>query len=348
MSRQAQIFRLPMTGPSDISGIAQLIESGALDPKNLVAILGKTEGNGCVNDFTRGYATQSLRALLLSHLSPREVETIPLVMSGGTEGGLSPHWIVISTLEADHSDSPALAVAGTITRALDPSEIGRMAQVDLVSEAVCKAMEKAQIRDPADVHFVQIKCPLLTSERVSEVNGDVATENMLKSMGLSRGASALGVARALEEITDLSDDQIGQDMSLWSSRASCSAGNGLMACEIVVLGQSKSWSGPLRISHGVMEDAIDASAISGLLAETQQRGVIAALAKAEASSSGLIRGKRHTMLEDSDLSPTRHARGFVGGLLAGLVGHTEIFVSGGAEHQGPDGGGPIALIHTSQ
>jgi len=26
------------------------------------------------------------------------------------------------------------------------------------------------------------------------------------------------------------------------------------------------------------------------------------------------------------------------------VGHAEIFVSGGAEHQGPDGGGPVAVI----
>ena len=30
--------------------------------------------------------------------------------------------------------------------------------------------------------------------------------------------------------------------------------------------------------------------------------------------------------------------------LAGLIGHAEIYVSGGAEHQGPDGGGPVALI----
>ena len=26
-------------------------------PPTIVAIVGKTEGNGCVNDFTRGYAT---------------------------------------------------------------------------------------------------------------------------------------------------------------------------------------------------------------------------------------------------------------------------------------------------
>ena len=50
------------------------------------------------------------------------------------------------------------------------------------------------------------------------------------------------------------------------------------------------------------------------------------------------------MLDDSDISATRHARAFVCGALAGLIGHAEIYVSGGAEHQGPDGGGPVALI----
>ena len=50
------------------------------------------------------------------------------------------------------------------------------------------------------------------------------------------------------------------------------------------------------------------------------------------------------MLDDCDISSTRHARAFVAGALASLVGHAEIFVSGGAEHQGPDGGGPVAII----
>ena len=68
------------------------------------------------------------------------------------------------------------------------------------------------------------------------------------------------------------------------------------------------------------------------------------LAKAEAGRSGLLRGYRHTMLDDSDISATRHARAFVCGALAGVIGHAELFVSGGAEHQGPDGGGPVAVI----
>jgi cyanuric acid amidohydrolase len=76
--------------------------------------------------------------------------------------------------------------------------------------------------------------------------------------------------------------------------------------------------------------------------------LVALLAKAEPGTTGQLRGTRHTMLDDSDISATRHARAFVGGVLAGLVGTPQIFVSGGAEHQGPDGGGPVALIARRQ
>jgi cyanuric acid amidohydrolase len=31
-------------------------------------------------------------------------------------------------------------------------------------------------------------------------------------------------------------------------------------------------------------------------------------------------------------------------VLGGVLGTTMLFVSGGAEHQGPDGGGPLAII----
>jgi cyanuric acid amidohydrolase len=34
----------------------------------------------------------------------------------------------------------------------------------------------------------------------------------------------------------------------------------------------------------------------------------------------------------------------LGGVIAGIVGRTDLFVSGGAEHQGSDGGGPVAVI----
>jgi len=176
-------------------------------------------------------------------------------------------------------------------------------------------------------------------------------------MKLSRGASALGVAVALGEVEmeQVTDNVIGTDWSLFSSKASTSGGVELLNHEVVILGMSSQWLGPLAVDHAIMQDAIDVEPIRdalmrvGLKAEGQltpkeQEKLVCVLCKAEASSNGKVRGKRHIMLDDSDISATRHARGFVAGAVAGLVGHTEIFVSGGAEHQGPDGGGPVAVV----
>jgi len=78
--------------------------------------------------------------------------------------------------------------------------------------------------------------------------------------------------------------------------------------------------------------------------ETSPDRIIAVYAKAEASPSGRIRNRRHTMIDDSDINHTRHARAVVGGVIASVIGDPMVYVSGGAEHQGPSGGGPVAVI----
>ena len=110
-----------------------------------------------------------------------------------------------------------------------------------------------------------------------------------------------------------------------------------------MLGNAAGWGGDLVIDHDVMKDAIDADAARRVLARLGGE-TVAVLAKAEAAPSGEIRGRRHTMLDDSDIHSTRHARALVGGVLAGVIGDTMLYVSGGAEHQGPAGGGPLAII----
>ncbi len=167
-------------------------------------------------------------------------------------------------------------------------------------------MAGAGLTDPADVHFVQVKCPLLTSARIAEAAArghGVATHDTYASMGLSRGASALGIAVALGEVDRdaLSDSAIGARRDLFSGRASASAGIELMRNEIIVLGNAPGWTGPLAIAHRVMEDGIDLPAILGVLTDLGLPGagqlppeasarVIALLAKAEPSHDGLIRG----------------------------------------------------------
>jgi cyanuric acid amidohydrolase len=351
----ATLFRIPMSGPDDVDGLARLIADGHLAPCDIVAIIGKTEGNGGVNDFTRAFATISFARLLGAHLgiSPDEVEArVPLVMSGGTEGVLSPH----ATIFARHSVASApgeglgLVIGVAATRDFAPHEIGRCAQIEATAEAVIQAMNEAGISDSDHVHFVQVKCPLLTPVQIQaarRVGRPTVTEEAYHSMAYSRGASALGVALALGEVArPIADAAVLRDWSLFSNVASVSAGIELQNNLVVVLGNAERATSDCVIGHAVMRDAIDAEPVMRLMARlgVGPAGVAQILAKAEPSPDGLVRGWRHTMLSDTDLSSTRHARAAVGGLLSGLAGCPAIYVSGGAEHQGPPGGGPVALI----
>jgi len=359
------VIRIATKGPGDVSGLMALIASGKIVASSILAVLGKTEGNGGVNDFTREYALTALCEALSAHLqlSPREVEDkIAFVMSGGTEGVLSPHLTVFTRCLNDEIASRSansgkrLSVGIARTRDFLPEELGRTAQMDETVRAVHLAMRDAAIDDPRDVHFVQIKCPLLTSERIEAAlhrGRKTVTTSGYASMGYSRGASALGVAIALGELkADIGEDQVLKDWDLFSSVASSSAGIELMHNVVIAMGNSAASRSPFVIGHAVMRDSIDLAAVMDALGrvglsatDAQANGkLVNIFAKAEASPDGCVRGFRHTMLDDSDVGSTRHARAAVGGLVAGLSGTGAVYVSGGAEHQGPPGGGPVAVI----
>ncbi|PIT03133.1 cyanuric acid amidohydrolase [Bradyrhizobium nitroreducens] len=362
-STSVGVFKVATKGPGDVSGLISLIVSGAIDPAAILAILGKTEGNGGVNDFTREYAVAALCTALAPKLglTPHEVEQrIAFVMSGGTEGVLSPHITVFTRAEIRSPpgiSGKRLSIGMAQTRDFLPEELGRSAQIAETAKAVKAAMADAGISDPADVHFVQIKCPLLTSERVEAAaarGNKTATTSSYSSMAYSRGASALGVAVALGEVTsDIRDEDVLRRHDLFSKVASTSSGIELMHNVVIVLGNSDTSASAFEIGHAVMNDAIDAPAVVSALQSVglevapqakAGRELVNIFAKAEASPDGSVRGFRHTMLEDTDISSTRHARAAVGGLIAGLAGTGMVYVSGGAEHQGPAGGGPVAAI----
>jgi cyanuric acid amidohydrolase len=373
-AQRVEVFRVGCSGPGDLSGVQALVDAGTLDPADIVAVMGKTEGNGCVNDFTREYASVAWCAYLAAALgiTPQQAGArVALVMSGGTEGVLSPHFTVFTRRRVPACPAPGkrLVVGTAHSRDFAPHELGRRAQIDATAEAVRAAMADAGILDADDVHFVQVKCPLLTSAKVQAAldAGQVpVTRDTYESMGYSRGASALGVAVALGELGELGesceaangvlgDAAVLSDWRLQSSRASVSAGIELDANVVLVLGEAEGSASDLRIAHTVMHDAVDAASVRRLLrdhfdldadrdATAVQQRLVNLLAKAEASPDGRVRGLRHTMLNDSDINATRHARAVVGGVLASIAGHTALYVSGGAEHQGPPGGGPVAAI----
>ncbi len=214
--RSPRFIAFPRTVPTMRAASRARSSDGRIDPRGVIAVFGKTEGNGCVNDFSRGFATMTLTQFFSQFMPREEAEKICFVMSGGTEGAMAPHWTVFERATA-RGVGPALAIGRAHTARLPPEHLGRAGQIALVADGVRAAMRDAGIADPADVHFVQIKCPLLTAQRIGEATArgkTVATSSTLKSMGLSRAASALGVAVALGELQAdaIADRDIGDEL----------------------------------------------------------------------------------------------------------------------------------------
>ncbi|MBZ9938578.1 ring-opening amidohydrolase [Mesorhizobium sp. BR1-1-16] len=357
---RVDVHRFPLSDPSDVSGLDAAIASGAIDPSTIAAVIGKTHGNGLVNDYTRGYLMLSL-SLLIGARSGRSAESVresvPFIFSGGVEGVLSPHYTVFTVVpdDAPVGGGQALAIGVGFTAAMRPSDVGRQAQIDAVASSVERLTAEAGI---TEVHFVQVKGPAFTLADIladQKAGRPSATDNPGKLMSFGRAACALGVAKALGEIPadKAVEAAVLKDFSLFSSVASISAGVEVVANEVVVIGMSSQWTGSLAVEHTTMSDALDVASIHAMVERlgfppapqiADAARVKAAFIKCEAQRDGMVRGKPHTMLNDGDINEQRHIRGAVGAIAASILNDTALFVSGGAEHQGPDGGGMIAVI----
>lgn len=261
---------------------------------------------------------------------------------------LCPHVTFIVRRERDKSTGLLGAVGHT--RDLQPHEVGTEVHARSVASTVRSMLAEMNVSS-TDVKLVLVKCPLLTSTKMaaSRAAGHApVTTDTYESMAKSRYSSAIGIGVALGEITE---DEVGARLQAGDSHsafASCSSGAELDDNHIFVLATDPTVSAPsLRAASRPMKDGIDAEAALDLLERVkQERGqVVQVFAKAEADPAGMVRGNRHTMNTDSDIHSTRHARAAVGGLLSGLVGDTQLYVSGGAEGQGAPGGGSLCVVY---
>ena len=78
-----EVAKVELKTVQDASGLEQRIAEGAFTADQVIAVIGKTEGNGGVNDFTREYAVAALCDCLAPHLglAAREVEARVLSMA---------------------------------------------------------------------------------------------------------------------------------------------------------------------------------------------------------------------------------------------------------------------------
>ena len=356
------VAKIEIKNVSDANGLEELIISGRMAADDILAAIGKTEGNGGVNDFTRILSDQAYRAVLLKHgsRSEAEIKEIPMVWSGGCDGVITPHATVFARSSAAGASGQSRLTMGTaMSEVILPEDIGRPAMVKTVAAGVQLAMQDAGISDVKDVHYVQTKTPLLTIETIQQAHGrgqSVACE-VHDSMGVSNGTTGLGIAVALGEVEIPAAEEICRNLDLYSSVASCSSGVELDRAQIVLFGNRDGAGGRYRIGHSVMRDALDMDGIyesirdAGLELPDRARSddlggrLVNCFIKCEADPNARLRNRRQIMLDDSDVHHHRHSKGAVGGVAAAAIGDPAVFVSVDAMHQGPPGGGPsIAIV----
>ena len=140
-----EVRKVPIESVTDASGLAKLIDEGIIEADRVLAVIGKTEGNGGVNDYTRIIADRAFReALVAKGADPEQVKGIPIVWSGGTDGVISPHATIFATTDVPEDDPSReemrLTAGFAMSEPLLPEEIGYVAMIEKVAAGVKVAM----------------------------------------------------------------------------------------------------------------------------------------------------------------------------------------------------------------
>ena len=112
-----------------------------------------------------------------------------------------------------------------------------------VASATREAMAELATFDPADVHYVQVKGPLLTPAAIRDAAtrgvAVVTTDpNASKTCARERNGARRRHRPGGSGPARVTDAVIGRDPELFSSVASTSAGGELVACEVILFANS--------------------------------------------------------------------------------------------------------------
>src|SRR4029079_3291658 len=108
-----EVAKVELKTVQDSSGVEAGIRNGQFKADEVIAVIGKTEGNGGVNDFTRILSDQAFRAVLKKHStrSEAEIKQVPMLWSGVCDGVITPHATVFArNNKAGSSGKPRLVM----------------------------------------------------------------------------------------------------------------------------------------------------------------------------------------------------------------------------------------------
>src|SRR5258707_2451390 len=88
-----EVAKIELKTVQDASGLEACFARGQFAADEVIAVIGKTEGNGGVNDFTRILSDQAFRRALQKHgkRSEAEIAATPMVWSGCSDAVIAQH-----------------------------------------------------------------------------------------------------------------------------------------------------------------------------------------------------------------------------------------------------------------
>ena len=344
--REAALRTLPLPRLDDLDAFESALAARQPAASDIVAILAKTQGDGGPKDRSRKKFVAAAARLLARNLgiSDSAVATrVAFVVSGGIEASAAPHMIVLlrRAATAGKTRSPVLAVAHHVSQPIAETMLGDARLISAAAAGVRAAVREAKLA-ARDTHLVLIKGP-------AGVGGE--------GISRARAATALGACVALGECNLATATRAwrNRDLTRWSARVAVSSAAEFPSFEVVALGHSKAWVGDLRIAHRAMEDWIDLAAVVAALDELGLRArpqlsrahaarLVATIAKGGPPADEILRGVPLGLGADPSQPAFRRVRGALVGTIVAATGAPFAFVSGGAEHQGPPGGGLVAFV----
>ncbi len=363
----------PMSNPSDVSFIEKAFQERDIDPFNVVAVIGKSEGSGLPNDYGRLLADLKVRELLarLRNTTPEAIaDEVTIAISGGAPGTIAPHatLLIQKWEEVDVSDevvsTGGIVLGRSSTRDILPEHIGRVEQVDAISEAVKLALDEAGVIDVNDVHMVLVKGPALTYDAITRAESsgvDVVTKDPgigpMGSMCYSNDAMAIGVGVALGEIDRamVSNASVRSDWNLYSNLALTSSGGEKRKGEVLVVANRKDSGSRFKAGHGITSEFGENDGVKQALknagldfdccpSNEQKSQIAQVFAKFTLPPSSTTKAGRVTVLEDHEAHHVAKAVG--GAIVTSVTGLKMVFISGGEanSHMGPPGGNPVCAI----
>jgi len=344
MPRSSELFRCAARSADDLSGLVALCRGG-LALQSVRAIWCKTDGTGLSNDYSRAYADAAIRSFLAEALgsSPTEAaKRVQIVVSGGAEGIVSPHLLILAETESSAPSTEVGLVSGSDRQPFPREDAGTQAHADFTADMVRRAASQAGLDRASSAAFVMVKSPAQPGSSLAAIKARAA---VAAGVGLATGRLA-----ALPAAFDAPFD--GPDNVFAVARSDETDQH------VVVLGNAPGSRSRQSVASGSLVDPLDASGVADVaaalgfaaapqLGASEAERVIGVFVKGD-PPAGYIRGFAHAMETDPTLPSHRQGRAAYAAMVAAIVGIPAIFVSGGADGHGPAQGGLVAIVADKQ